>query len=360
MELFKHLTSFFRKKETPAPVPVPEPETPPVADFMQTVAVIHAESHTHYAKGDLVYFPAINAYGAFRFPVVKEILNNSDEIGISVLHLELNNIYFREDEKRHQYHKKTAINHLDFLSKNLQYADNDFTRGLFGYLAERFPENEVFELNERLIQPLVFINVLYEFGFLETFPEFDFRAENFSLEHAIAEISGFLSAKEKLFFYLKAHLDAGGSLPSGMAAFVADLDTHGDIDLNDLPRFFASMIFSALESTIGFVGSLAYTVFVQYPELAAQPDPKRLYAIANEVLRIHSPIPFVYRNVTRDTQYLGTDLKKGDLLILFLAAANLDETCFPEPHKIRLDRSEKHLAFGRGQYACIGDRKSVV
>jgi TATA-box binding protein (TBP) (component of TFIID and TFIIIB) len=42
------------------------------------------------------------------------------------------------------------------------------------------------------------------------------------------------------------------------------------------------------------------------------------------------------------------------MVALFIGAANRDVTTFQEPLEIKLDRTEKHLAFSRGKISCIG------
>lgn len=324
------------------------------AFFSDSVIDLYHGSAQYYNQGNLIFFPHINAYGAFKYEVVKDILANNQDIGVSVVHLALNNIYFSEKEDQHQHNKKAAIHHLDFLSKKFQYSDSEYTRKLFNSLFSNFPKSQPFELVDYLINPIILINVLNEYGFLEVFPEFDPESEHFSFDYALETIKGFFSDTDTLENLLKTHLDNGGKIPSKMQVLLDDLQTDVEIDPN-LPKYFKSMIFSAVESTTSFLSSLIHVIYTQYPELIGEKDThNKLYSIANEVLRIHTPVPFIYRTVRQDTVYEGTPLKKGDLVILFLGTANMDPAVFEKPDEIIENRKEKNLSFGRGQYGCIG------
>jgi cytochrome P450 len=61
------------------------------------------------------------------------------------------------------------------------------------------------------------------------------------------------------------------------------------------------------------------------------------------------------RVVRRDTQFLGHDLKEGDLLLPVFAAANRDGAQFPDPDRFDIRRSpNRHLGFGHGIHLCLG------
>lgn len=51
----------------------------------------------------------------------------------------------------------------------------------------------------------------------------------------------------------------------------------------------------------------------------------------------------------------GQLLKKGDLVIAFIGAANRDPTRFDEPDLLDIRRNQgSHLSFGYGPHVCIG------
>ena len=76
-----------------------------------------------------------------------------------------------------------------------------------------------------------------------------------------------------------------------------------------------------------------------------------------EALRISSPIQFVVRTADSDqTLSDGTQAKKGQTIILNLAAANRDTKVFERPDEFDINRenARKNVSFGFGAHHCIG------
>lgn len=76
-----------------------------------------------------------------------------------------------------------------------------------------------------------------------------------------------------------------------------------------------------------------------------------------EALRISSPIQFVVRTADSDqTLSDGTQAKKGQTIILNLAAANRDSKVFERPDEFDINRenARKNVSFGFGAHHCIG------
>jgi cytochrome P450 len=59
--------------------------------------------------------------------------------------------------------------------------------------------------------------------------------------------------------------------------------------------------------------------------------------------------------VALDTTFFGQDLRRGDIIVAMLAAANSDPAEFDEPDRLKLDRfPNPHLVFGSGIHFCLG------
>lgn len=77
--------------------------------------------------------------------------------------------------------------------------------------------------------------------------------------------------------------------------------------------------------------------------------------LVDECLRLESPGQYQGRIVTEPMEIDGTTLKKYQLVLVGLAAANRDPAVFDEPAAFLPTRKgPHHLAFGLGQHACIG------
>lgn len=94
----------------------------------------------------------------------------------------------------------------------------------------------------------------------------------------------------------------------------------------------------------------------QRAKLIANPD---LFPnFANEAIRAVSPVTYMRRTVTKDTELGGQKLSEGDKVVMYYPAANRDPKKFPEPDKFDITRAnaKEHLAFGSGPHVCIGQR----
>jgi cytochrome P450 len=97
---------------------------------------------------------------------------------------------------------------------------------------------------------------------------------------------------------------------------------------------------------------------VEHPEEREKlrADPKGLVADAvEEIVRWTTPVNYMMRTASRDTDVGGTRIRAGERLLLFYASANRDEEVFEAPDALRLDRyPNRHLGFGIGEHFCLG------
>jgi cytochrome P450 len=76
----------------------------------------------------------------------------------------------------------------------------------------------------------------------------------------------------------------------------------------------------------------------------------------DEIVRVASPVIFMRRTCTQDTELGGTPLRAGDKLALFYWAANRDPAHFPDPDRFDVLRTPNHhVGFGGpGPHFCLG------
>lgn len=86
-------------------------------------------------------------------------------------------------------------------------------------------------------------------------------------------------------------------------------------------------------------------------------DPALLPNAIEEMLRWTSPVKNMARTLTADTEFHGTQLTRGEKIILLFESANFDETVFGDPENFRIDRHPNtHMAFGFGTHFCLGNQ----
>lgn len=84
-------------------------------------------------------------------------------------------------------------------------------------------------------------------------------------------------------------------------------------------------------------------------------DPKRIVNASEEFFRAISPVTHIGRVCPARTEIHGVSVEPGALVSLCFASANHDETVFPAPEEVRLDRKPNpHVAFGFGPHLCLG------
>lgn len=80
-----------------------------------------------------------------------------------------------------------------------------------------------------------------------------------------------------------------------------------------------------------------------------------------ELMRIVSSVRGSVRVATEDIEYKEIIFPKGCFMFLSIAAANLNESIFPDPHSFRFDRKHNQdSTFGNGIHYCLGANLAKV
>lgn len=84
-------------------------------------------------------------------------------------------------------------------------------------------------------------------------------------------------------------------------------------------------------------------------------DPALVAPATEEILRWTTPAAHVGRVATRTAELGGRRIEAGDVLALWTASANRDETVFDDPDRFDVARQpNRHLTFGHGPHFCLG------
>lgn len=115
--------------------------------------------------------------------------------------------------------------------------------------------------------------------------------------------------------------------------------------------------------TVGEVGTIAAAVGILLHFLAHHPElqrelrdaPGKLPEAIDEILRLHGPLMTNRRRAARDMTLGGREIAAGEIVTVFWAAANRDETVFPDAEAFRWGRDpEQNLLYGAGIHVCPG------
>ena len=87
-------------------------------------------------------------------------------------------------------------------------------------------------------------------------------------------------------------------------------------------------------------------------------NPALVDSLVPEIIRWQTPLAYMRRTATQDTELGGKQIKKGDKLAMWYLSGNRDETMIDEPDRFIVDRARprQHLSFGFGIHRCVGSR----
>ncbi len=94
----------------------------------------------------------------------------------------------------------------------------------------------------------------------------------------------------------------------------------------------------------------------QYDKLMANPD--LITTFVPEVIRWQTPLSYMRRTATRDTELGGKQIRQHDQVLMWYISANQDEAVFENASTLDIERpnSDRQLSFGYGIHFCMGSR----
>ncbi len=118
----------------------------------------------------------------------------------------------------------------------------------------------------------------------------------------------------------------------------------------------AMLLFAGHETTRNLLGNGLQALLShpdQWQRLRREPD--RLPGAVRELLRYDSPVQYTGRRVTTDLVLHGQVLRRGDLVVPLIGAANRDPARYDAPEVLDVTRQQgSSLSFGSGPHVCIG------
>ena len=146
--------------------------------------------------------------------------------------------------------------------------------------------------------------------------------------------------------------EPGPDLLSALATDTAE-DRLDDAELIGMAFL---LLIAGYETTANLIGAILLGL-AQRPELTRRlrAEPELIPAAVEEFLRLESPVQTgTERFATEDMRLGDTLVRRGDMLLVSLAAANRDPARFGEPDEFSLGRPAGHVAFGHGVHHCLG------
>lgn len=125
----------------------------------------------------------------------------------------------------------------------------------------------------------------------------------------------------------------------------------------EIVTFSLGLLAAGNETTTNLIINSFYCFLVDSPGIYEElrKEPTLISKAIEEVLRYRFPITLA-RRITADTNIFGPFMKKDQMIVTWVSAANSDEKKFLQASKFNLHRigNEKHLTFGKGPHFCLG------
>jgi cytochrome P450 len=181
-------------------------------------------------------------------------------------------------------------------------------------------------------------------------------------------VLGFLGAIPNLYAlkrYFERHLESvrreGGE---GLIAEIVRVEKEGgQISPNEIVAMVFLLLLAGHETTTHLISG---SIFELLKNLDLrdwlEEDWSRADLAVEEFLRFISPVQFTKpRYVRKDIELGGVKLRKGEKIMVMLAAANMDPQANPHPERLDLQRKpNRHVAFGTGIHFCLGHQLARI
>jgi len=179
---------------------------------------------------------------------------------------------------------------------------------------------------------------------------------------------GFLSMIPNVFAmkrYIEQHLKTvrrhGGE---GLIAEIVRVEKNGgQISPNEIVAMVFLLLLAGHETTTHLISGSVHEL-LKNPDLRdwLEEDWSRVDLAVEEFLRFITPVQFTKpRYVRKDIELGGVRLRKGEKIMVMLAAANMDPQANPHPERLDLQRRpNRHIAFGTGIHFCLGHQLARI
>ena len=169
-----------------------------------------------------------------------------------------------------------------------------------------------------------------------------------------------MTALGKMLRYIRSEIAAArAGQRRGLLVDLVNAEADGDRMSEDELVSMVAILFVAGHETTTHLISTSVASLCDHPrQLAAlKANPDLMPQAVEELHRYNSPVQATKPRIVRDDiEFHGAQLKRGDKIMAFLAAANSDPAAFEEPDvlNIHAERSARHTGFGGGIHLCLG------
>ena len=164
--------------------------------------------------------------------------------------------------------------------------------------------------------------------------------------------------REEFFGYFSEAIEQRRQKPSDDLISSVLKAEEQDVALtpDEIASFTMLLLIAGNETTTNLIGN-AMLALTEHPDqlAAVSDDPSLIPNMVEEALRYDSPVQFLFRTTTAETEVGGTTIPAGNGVVPMYASANRDSARFPDADAFDISRNAQgHVAFGLGPHFCLG------
>ena len=169
-----------------------------------------------------------------------------------------------------------------------------------------------------------------------------------------------LPAMPKLLRFFEDLIDLKRRAPDDkLIARLIAVEEEGDhLSRDELIGMVFLLLFAGHETSVNLIGNGLLALLDHPAQMALlRDDPSLMDGAVEEFLRHTNPVEHgTPRFALEDVEVAGTRIRKGEMVLPLIAAANRDESVFSEPDRFDIRRTDngRHLALGVGLHYCLG------
>jgi len=166
------------------------------------------------------------------------------------------------------------------------------------------------------------------------------------------------AARHAISGYFRELIAERRATPRGdlLSALIAAEEAGDKLSEEELLATCILILIAGHETTVNLIGNGVLALLRHPDELQRlRQTPALIASAVEELLRYDGPVQRTARVASEDATIGGRTIRKGDMVMPFIGAADRDPAQFSDPDRLDLARGDnRHIAFGWGIHFCLG------